>query len=60
MAEKITYAYFIRRNALKDCKESFRIYQETHGDIFRKMNPEMQEQFINQNYGLRFINNPWA
>ena len=50
----MTYKYYIMKNKLNDCKETFREYCEKYHSTWDSMNLGMQEQFVESNYKLRF------
>lgn len=58
----MTYTYYIRKNKLKDSKETYRSYCDKYlSDLesWKCMKEGMKQQYIDVNYKFRFINSAW-
>lgn len=55
----MTYKFFILKNGLTDCFESYVMYAEKHDSNYGKMNDKMWKQYLEKTYSYRFCNSAW-
>lgn len=55
----MTYKYFILKNNMKDCFESYLKYLELQDSNWKYMNDDMKRKYSEITFKLRFINNAW-
>ena len=56
---KVTYKYFILKNNMKDCFESYLEYLESQDSNWKYMNDDMKRKYSEMTFKSRFINSAW-